>query len=113
MNSDEIFVRHMIDAINEIQGILDGISYKELVNDPVRMHAGVRLFEILGEAANRLSEDYQKANPAIPFADIVGMRNKLIHHYFEVDLEILWKVYEEDLQGLKRALEDSLDQFAR
>lgn len=108
MNTDEIFVRHMIDAIGEIQNILGGRTYKEFVHDPLRMHACVRLFEILGEAASKLSSAYREANPGIPFADIVGMRNKLIHHYFEVDLEILWKAYEGDLPELKKALQASL-----
>lgn len=72
------------------------------------MHACVRLFEILGEAAGKLTADYRKVHVEIPFADIIGMRNKLIHHYFEVDLEILWKAYEVDLPPLKIALEASL-----
>ena len=108
MKPDDIFVRHMIDAIDEIQNILGSCTYREFVHEPVRMHACVRLFEILGEAANKLSEGYIKAHPAIPFADIIGMRHKLIHHYFEVDLEILWKTYEEDLPALKKALQASI-----
>ena len=74
------------------------------------MHACVRLFEILGEAAGKLSEEYKQANVDIPFADIIGMRNKLIHHYFEVDLETLWQTYEEDLPALRTLLETSLGQ---
>lgn len=108
MNADEVFVRHMIDAIDEIQDMLKGLSYREFVNDHIRMHACVRLFEILGEAASKLSSDYRKSNPSIPFADIIGMRNKLIHHYFEVDLEVLWSAYEEDLEKLRESLVSSL-----
>lgn len=108
MKTDEIYIRHMIDAIGEIESILDGRSYKEFVMDPLRMHACVRLFEILGEAAGKLSPDFRKEHPEIPFADIIGMRNKLIHHYFEVDLEILWKSYEEDLPSLKISLQKAL-----
>ncbi len=110
MKNDTTFVRHMIDAIVEIQSILDGCTYREFVNDPLRMHACVRLFEILGEAGAKLSADFRKRYPRIPFADIIGMRNKLIHHYFEVDLEILWKTYEEDLDSLKNALVHSLQE---
>ncbi len=100
MKSDEVFVRHMLDAINEIQNILRDRSYRDFVQDPLRMHACVRLFEILGEAATKLSPEYRKTNPDIPFADMIGMRNKLIHHYFEVDLETLWKTYETDFCAL-------------
>ena len=108
MKTDEVFVRHMIDAIEEIQNILHGRSYKDFVQDPLRIHACVRLFEILGEAAGKLTVEYRNANPDIPFADIIGMRNKLIHHYFEVDLETLWKTYEADLPTLKELLKSSI-----
>ncbi len=104
MKSDVIYLRHMADAIQEIQTIFQDISYLDLVNDPLRMHAAVRLFEILGEAAGKLSPDFRAAHPDIPFADMIGMRNKLIHNYFEVDLAVLWQTYEEDLPELKRQL---------
>jgi len=111
MKKDEIFVRHMIDAIAEIQIILSGRTYLEFVNDPLRMHACVRLFEILGEAANNLSAEYCNAHSDIPFADVIGMRHKLIHHYFEVDLETLWQTYEKDLPFLQKLLQESLSDF--
>jgi uncharacterized protein with HEPN domain len=108
MKNDEIFVRHMLDAINELQTIFNGLSFRDLVNDPIRMHASVRLFEILGEAASKLSPNFRKSHADIPFSDIVGMRNKLRPHYFEVDLETLWKTYEEDLPSLKKSLESAI-----
>ena len=108
MKTDEIFVRHMIDAIDEIQKILKDLSYKDFVMDPICVHACVRLFEILGEAANKLSVEYRNEYPDIPFSDVIGMRHKLIHHYFEVDLETLWATYMEDLPHLKNLLISSL-----
>lgn len=108
MNRDEVFVRHMLDAIEEINGMLQGILFVQLVNEPMRMHAVVRLFEILGEAAGKLTPEFRAKYPDIPFGDIIGMRNKLIHHYFEVDLETLWQTFQEDLPDLKAALEKTL-----
>jgi uncharacterized protein with HEPN domain len=108
MKKDEVFVRHMIDAIDEIQTFLASRTYREFVQDPLRMHACMRLFEIIGEAAGKLSKEYQSKHPEIPFSEMIGMRHKLIHHYFEVDMEILWKTYEEDLPGLKASLLTSL-----
>jgi uncharacterized protein with HEPN domain len=110
MNRDRIFVRHMIDAISEIENILSGLTYSAFVNDAIRMHACVRLLEILGEAANKLSPEFQNKHTSIPFSDIIGMRHKLIHHYFEVDLEVLWKTYETDLPDLKIALMAAIDE---
>ncbi|MBI3619043.1 DUF86 domain-containing protein [Candidatus Peregrinibacteria bacterium] len=86
MTTDEVFIRHMVDAIDEIDVILHDISYAQFVSEPMRMHAIVRLFEILGEAAGNLTDDFRTKHAAIPFRDIIGMRNKLIHHYFEADL---------------------------
>lgn len=108
MSRDDVFVRHMLDAIAEIEKILNGIAYIDLVNEPMRMHAIVRLFEILGEAAGKLTPEFRSTHSHIPFSDIIGMRNKLIHHYFEVDLETLWQTYKEDLPGLKEALQKTI-----
>lgn len=108
MTSDAIFVRHMLDAIDELDQILGSVDYLQFINEPMRMHAAVRLFEILGEAAGKLSPDFRKQHPDIPFSDIIGMRNKLIHHYFEVDLETLWQAYKEDLPELKKVLQGGL-----
>jgi uncharacterized protein with HEPN domain len=108
MKNNEIFVRHMIDAIDEIEKILHGFTYEKFVNDPVRMYAIVRLFEILGEAASKLSVEFRHEYSEIPFGDIIGMRNKLIHRYFEVDLATLWQAYKEDLPTLKKALKVTL-----
>ncbi len=108
MTSDAIFVRHMLDAIDELEKILGSVTYIEFINEPMRIHAAVRLFEILGEAAGKLSLDFRKQYSDIPYSDIIGMRNKLIHHYFEVDLETLWEAYKEDVPELKKILQKAL-----
>lgn len=60
----------------------------------------VRLIEIVGEAANRVSEPTQAAHPQIPWREIIGMRNRIVHGYDEVDFDILWAVIREDLPAL-------------
>jgi len=108
MKNDEIFLRHMLDAIEEIEGFLEGFRYEDLLSDHRTMYATVCLLEILGEAAGNLSLELRNAHPNIPFAKIIGMRNHLIHRYFEVDLETVWKVWTDDLQPLKRSIDDML-----
>jgi len=61
--------------------------------------------EILGEAANNISREVQKAHPEILWGKIIGMRNILAHQYFGIDLELVWKAVEQDLPGLKPAIE--------
>lgn len=65
--------------------------------------------QIIGEAAARLDRDFHDAHPDIPWAEIVAMRNILVHDYFGIDLEEIWSAIERDLPGLKAALRTLLD----
>jgi uncharacterized protein with HEPN domain len=69
----------------------------------------VRAIEIIGEAAGRVSEDVQKANPEIPWRESVGIRNRLVHAYFDVDLGILWQTAVESVPQLQNRLEKLLN----
>ncbi len=64
--------------------------------------------EILGEAASRISKDAQSSAPEIPWANIIGMRNRLIHAYFDINLDILWQTVSKDLPELAAALKKSM-----
>jgi uncharacterized protein with HEPN domain len=68
----------------------------------------VHCLEIIGEAANKVSSEFQKKNPQIPWLDMIGMRNRLIHVYFDVDLDIVWKTTKEELPALIATLEPIL-----
>lgn len=109
MKRDETYVRHMLDAIEQIESFLKGMTYAEFLVDPRTAFAVIKMMEILGEAANHLSDEFKQAHADIPFARIVGMRNQLIHQYAEVDLETVWQVYEEHLQLLKESLLQGLE----
>jgi uncharacterized protein with HEPN domain len=99
----------MLDAIEQIESFLRGMTYTEFIVDPKTAFAVIKMIEILGEAANHLSDEFKHAHPAIPLAKIIAMRNHLIHQYAEVDLETVWQVYEEHLQSLKESLLRSLE----
>lgn len=68
----------------------------------------VKDVEIIGEAAYRTAEDTRRALPEIPWEDIVGMRHRLVHAYFDINLDILWKTVQEDLPPLVRILSEAL-----
>jgi uncharacterized protein with HEPN domain len=72
-------------------------------------HALVRLLEIIGEAANGMSSDIMKKYPDIPWKEMIGMRNRLVHGYFDVDLDIVWQTVTEDIPPLKTLLEDLVE----
>jgi uncharacterized protein with HEPN domain len=85
---------------------LAGKSRADLETDRVLSLAVVRLLEILGEAAGRVPSEVQQVHPSIPWSHIIGMRNRLIHGYDRVDLDIVWSVVVADLPPLVARLEE-------
>jgi uncharacterized protein with HEPN domain len=86
-----------------------GRSIGDLATDKMLLFAVVRAIEIVGEAASRISAETRLATPSIPWAEIVAMRNRLIHAYFDVDLDILWKTVTMEIPDLAALLSDFVD----
>ncbi len=104
-HEDRIRLRHMLDHAREVLAMVDGRSRSDLDTDRQLNLALVRLLEIVGEAANRVSPDTRAHHTAIPWQDIIGLRNRLIHGYDQVDFEILWLIIRQDLVSLCEELE--------
>ena len=115
MERDEAFIKHIRDAIKNIEEYIQGIGKEEFLDEKNKMvrNAVVREFEIIGEATKRLSEELKNLNPDLPWRDIEGMRNKLIHEYFGVDMAVVWKTIESDLPILKKVVEKISDSFIK
>ena len=107
-HSDLIRLRHMLDHAREAVTLLHGKTRGDLANTRLLQLGLVRLVEIIGEAAARVSKDMQARHTSIPWEDVVGMRNKLIHGYDPVDLGVLWNTVIDDLPHLTRELEAAL-----
>jgi uncharacterized protein with HEPN domain len=103
-DKDHIRLRHMLDYSREALTLIEGKGRKELDQDRTLNLALVRLVEIVGEAANRVSNETQGAYAEIPWFQIVSLRNRLIHGYDSVDFDILWGVLTEELPILVAAL---------
>jgi uncharacterized protein with HEPN domain len=101
-------LRHMLDHAREAYALIQNKSREDLDADRLLNLALVRLLEIIGEAASRVSPEERAHYPGIPWPQIVGMRNRLIHGYDLVDFEILWRTVVEDLPPLIVALESIL-----
>ena len=96
---DRTRLRHMRDASAEALSFIIGKTRNSLDDERQLVLALIKSIEIIGEAGARVSPEIKSATPAIPWADIVGMRNRLIHAYFDVDLDILWEtVMNENVQ---------------
>ena len=95
----------MLSYAEESIQLCAGKTRKDLENDRLLNLALVRLLEIIGEAANRVPIEVQEANPIIPWLQIIGLRNRLIHGYDEVDFDILWEIISNDLPRLVKQLD--------
>jgi uncharacterized protein with HEPN domain len=99
-NEDSIRLRHLLDAADKSLVFLRGKKREDLDGDEKLALALVRLLEIVGEAANALSENFKQEHPSIPWRSIICTRNRLIHGYFDVDLDIVWEIITKDLPPL-------------
>jgi len=80
------------------------VSFDDFSNNEMMLAAVVRELEIIGEAAGKLSKNFKSEHPEIPWADIVGMRNRLIHEYFSVDVKLVWQTSQKNVPELKEKL---------
>jgi uncharacterized protein with HEPN domain len=101
---DSILVKHIIEAAEKSIDFLSSYTRDELGADEKLSLSIIRLLEIVGEAANQVSERYREAHPDIPWRNMVSLRNRLIHGYFDVDLDIVWDTVKSDLPPLVEKL---------
>jgi uncharacterized protein with HEPN domain len=104
-SDDRNRLRHMLDAANEALEFIHGKNRSDLDTDRMLVLSLVKELEIIGEAANKVSAETRSQSNAIPWQDISGMRNRLIHAYFDVDLDVVWSTVTKDLPSLKAELE--------
>jgi uncharacterized protein with HEPN domain len=105
---DRIRLQHMLDAANEALDFIQDKSRSDLDKDRKLVLSLVKELEIIGEAAGKVSADVRSQNSTIPWQDISGMRNRLIHAYFDIDLDTVWSTVTKDLPFLKSELEKML-----
>jgi uncharacterized protein with HEPN domain len=103
-----VYLHHILDAIQRIERHLTGVSREGFFESELLQDAVVRQLEIVGEAARNLPEDFRLEHPQVSWSQIVGMRNRLVHAYFQVDLAIVWEIATLDLPQLREQVEDIL-----
>lgn len=99
------YLRDMLNASKLARDFVAGVDWKTFELDLMRQAAVTRQFEIIGEAARRISPETQATIPNIPWSKIIGMRNRLIHEYDDLDLEIIWDTIQLALPELIEMLE--------
>jgi uncharacterized protein with HEPN domain len=102
------YVRDIAESIQDAQGFVQDYTFEDFRRDRKTIYAVIRAIEVIGEAAKNIPEPIRSKYPDIPWRDMAGMRDKLIHAYFGVDLEVLWKTIQQDLPALKRMISEML-----
>lgn len=107
----DILLEAILEAINKVLKYTDGMKAEEFMVDDKTIDAVVRNIEVIGEASGKLPEDFKSKYPSVEWIKIKGMRNRLIHEYFGVDVQIIWTVRDEFLPKLKLQLEEIISKL--
>jgi uncharacterized protein with HEPN domain len=102
MKKDKAYLKHILDAISDIEKFVEGVSEEEFFGNKEKQYAVLRALEIIGEATKNLSSELKGKNSDVDWKNIAGMRDKLIHAYFGVNLPLVWETVKTDLPQLKK-----------
>lgn len=102
------YLTDIVDSIGDIKDFISGLGFERFKKDKKTVNAVVRSIEIIGEATRKIPKTLKDRYPGIPWKKMAGMRDKLIHEYFGIDIEILWKVAKEDVPALNSAIRNML-----
>lgn len=104
MKNDKVYLAHILDAITQIEIYTVDLSYAEFAQARLVQDGVVRQLEIIGEASRNLSDAFRMQHSDIPWPQIIGLRNRLIHAYFDINLGIVWEIVKNDLASLKKQI---------
>lgn len=102
------YIQDILDSIKDIEVFIAGMDFNKFKDDKKTINAIIRSLEVIGEAAKKLPDEIREKYSDIPWRNIIGMRDKLIHEYFGVDEEIIWKVASEEIPALKFSTQEIL-----
>lgn len=94
----------IVDAIEKALEFVERVDFQEFDANAEKVFAVIRALEIIGEAARHIPADVRNTYPDIPWADMIGMRNVVIHEYFGVDNDVIWRTIQEDLPPLRKSI---------
>ena len=106
--ADNVRIRHILDAAREAVAFAKGRSRADLDSDRKLNLSLVRLLEMIGEAAKGISQEFRDSHSDLPWKSVIGMRDRLIHGYFDVNLDVVWETVTKDLPALIAKLEKIL-----
>lgn len=104
MGDSLLYVKNILEAIEKIKKYTEGMDFEDFVEDEKTVDAVVGNLEIIGDAAKHIPDEFKASHPGVPWKEITGMRDKLIHAYFGMDLSLLWYAVQNELEILEHAM---------
>lgn len=104
MKEPIIFIEHILENIEDIENFTENVSKEDFLKNKEKQNAIVRSLEVIGEAAKNIPSEIKTKHDKVAWKGIAGTRDKITHHYFGVDLELIWKMIKEDIPVLKKQM---------
>ena len=105
MRQDDSYLLDMLVAARKAAQFAQGLTYESFLQSELHQNAILKVLEIIGEAASCISDAAKEVYPEIPWPNIVGLRNRIVHAYFEIDLGVVWNIINDDVPALIHILE--------
>lgn len=110
MRDHKLYLDDILECIQNIEMFIQEVEYESFVTNKEKLFAVKHALLIIGEAANKLPDDVKIMHPEIQWRDIIGLRNKIVHDYFGLQVRLIWKISNQDIPELKRVILKMLDE---
>lgn len=105
------YIQDIIESMNNALKFIDNMSKEEFIQDDKTIYAVIRAIEIIGEASKNIPEEVRVKHPDIPWKDMAGMRDKVIHEYFGVNIERVWLTVKDDIPRIKPLMQKVIEEI--
>ncbi|MCK5283374.1 MAG: DUF86 domain-containing protein [Nanoarchaeota archaeon] len=113
MKDELVYLKHIMECIGRIESFMKGITKSKFLKDELIQSAVIRQIEVIGEAVKNLPLNFTSKYTAVPWKEIAGTRDKMVHHYFGVDLEFIFDIVKKDIPKLKKQIREIMDNWGK